>query len=124
MGHVEVHPGWPGDKYNARITVWADDLDGEVSTPLMTGGRVPRDDEWTTTWGIRVATGRTLDDAMQAMVGTLAALEDVLANDPTIGGSPGVLWATVTAERHASAVTPDGPVAFAEIEVTTRARLS
>ena len=65
----------------------------------------------------------TLDDTMDQLSVLVAAVENALANDTSLGSLDGVLSAEITRERMTSAMFPEGPVGFAEVVVSVSTRL-
>ena len=118
---VQVEPGWPGD--TEAEAIWVDELDGEVDMPLMMGGRKIRDDRFTIPFEIRVANRDDLDSTMERLLELVAAIEDVTADDPTLGGLDSMPSAVISHERQICARTPDGHIGFAEVVVDVHSRL-
>lgn len=119
-----VDPGWPGDKKLRPSMVWVDDIDGEVSIPVATAGRKHRTDTFRVPILVRTTHGRSIDECMARLFEIVAAVEDELAEASTLEDLPGVVSAEVTAEDQTAGVTPEGPVAFARIELTIESRLT
>lgn len=121
---VAVEPGWPGDQAGSE-TVWVDDLDGDINIPTSNAGRKQRDDKFRIPFEVRVVGKVSLDATMTRLAEIVAALEDVLANSPTLSDTDGVVAAQVTEERMTSADLKGlGHVGFAEVVVSVHARLT
>jgi len=121
---VSVEPGWPGAKHVTAEMVWVDELAGDVAIPLAVAGRKPRDDDFTIPFELRVAGMTTLDETMARVSELVAAIENVLANDPTLGDFDGLIDAEITSERMTAGETPEsGYVGFAEVVVSCHSRL-
>lgn len=119
---VQVEPGWPGDTLKDEA-VWVDELDGELVIPVMSAGRKYRDDKFTVPFEIRVTGKKDLDATMSRLSVIVAAIEDVLADDPGLDGLDGLIAAEVTAERMtAGEIANTGWVGFAEVVVSCHAR--
>ena len=121
---VTVEPGWPGDRdYPLAEIIWIDEVDGPTEIPVMTGGRKQRTDEFDVAIQIKVTGQITLDDTMSRVSTLMAAIENELADDTTLGDLDGVLSAEVSRMRMTSARLPEGPSGFAEVTVTVSTRL-
>lgn len=119
---LQVEPGWPGDRLEAEA-VWVDELDGEVTIPVMTAGRKYRDDKFTIPFEIRVAGKGDLDDTMARLSEIVAGIEDDLADDPALGDFDGLISAEVSSERMTSGeIRNVGWIGFAEVVVSCHAR--
>ena len=123
MNAVTVSPGWPGDRVPQAQLVWVDEIDGNVDIPVMTGGRKQRNDDFDIPLQIRVSGFATLDETMSRVASIVGTIENVLADDTTLGLLDGVLSAQISRERMTSAMLPEGPVAFAEVVVSITTRL-
>lgn len=123
MDGVTVEPGWPGDKYLTAEMVWVLDLDGDVTIPVMTGGRKHRDDKFEIPLQVRVAGRVDLDATCTRVAELVAAIEDVLAVESTLEDFEGVISAEVTRERATAGRTPEGCLGFAEVVIAVHARL-
>ena len=120
-----IYPGWPGEQ-TARATaqmVWIDDIDGNVSIPVMVGGRKQRNDDFEIPLEIRVVGLLTLDDTMRRLTDIIAVIENTLADDTSLSDLDGVLSAEITRERLTSAMSPEGPLGFAQVTVSVSTRL-
>ena len=120
---VTISPGWPGDRVPNAQLIWIDEVDGNVSIPVMVGGRKERNDDFDVPLQIRVAGYGTLDDTMTRLSAIVGAVENCLANDTSLGSLDGVLSAEISRERMTSAMFPEGPVGFAEVIVSVSTRL-
>ena len=123
LAAVTVEPGWPGDRPPTAQLIWIDELDGTCEIPVMTGGRKQRNDDFDIPLQMRVIGLGTLDDTMDQLSVLVAAVENALANDTSLGSLDGVLSAEITRERMTSAMFPEGPVGFAEVVVSVSTRL-
>lgn len=124
MVKVLVEPGWPGDKNVRAEMVWVDEVDGDVSIPVMTGGRTHRDDKFDIPFLCRVAGRRDLDGTLTRLTEMMAAIEDVLADSPTLEDFDGVVSAEITSETFTCGETPaDGRLGFGRLVVSVHSRL-
>lgn len=124
MAGVLVEPGWPGDLNMTDEMVWLDELSGDVSIPVATGGRKHRDDRFTVPLLVRVAGRRDLDATMSRLTEVCAAIEDVLADDPTLESFDGIVSAQITDEDQTCGSTPEGPLGFGRVVVSVHSRLT
>ncbi len=120
---VTVEPGWPGDRVPAAQLIWFDEIDGPISVPVMTGGRKQRADTFTLSMQIRVIGLGTLDETMSRLFELVAVVENLLADDTSLGDLDGVLSAELTNGRQTSAMFPEGPTAYGELILTIETRL-
>lgn len=124
MVKVLVEPGWPGDKNSRPEMVWIDRVDGDVSIPVMTGGRTTRDDKFDIPFLLRVAGRRDHDITLTRLTEMMSAVEDVLADSPTLDDFDGVVSAEITSESFMCGETPsDGHLGFGELVVSVHSRL-
>lgn len=121
---VSVEPGWPGDQGVVEQMIWLDDTESDTSIPVMTGTRMARDDLFDLSWQIRVAGRPTLDATRTRMAELVAAVENVLADSPTLSDLDGVVSAEITRRRSVAARTPSGILGFAEVIVQVHSRLT
>lgn len=119
---VQVEPGWPGDQQKNE-SVWINDLDGEVTIPLANAGRKYRDDQFRVPFEVRVSNRASLDDTAQRVQEIVNAIEDVLADDPTLADYPGLVSAEINSIRATCARTPQGHIGFGEVVVSAHVRL-
>lgn len=122
MAGVLIEPGWPGDRVKPE-TIWVDFLGGPVSIPVMKAGRKERDDNFDIPLEIRVANNTSLDLTMARLTELVAAVEDILADDPSLDDLEGVIDAEITNERMTCAETREGHLGFAEVVVSVHSRL-
>lgn len=122
---VQIFDGWPGDKARVPEMMWVEDIDSDVSIPVMTGGRTHRDDRFEITLSIRVVGRRDRASTVDRIDEIAAAIEDIVADSSTLHDFDGVVSAEVTRERSTSADTPsDGPLGFGQIVVFVHTRLT
>lgn len=123
LSGVTVEPGWPGDRVPAAELIWLDEIDGQIAVPVMTGGRKQRADTFTLSIQIRVIGLGTLDETMSRLFELVAVVENLLADDTSLGNLDGVLSAELTNGRQTSATFPEGPAAYGELILTIETRL-
>ena len=120
---VPISPGLPGGSLE-REHVFVARITGRRNIAFMEAGRKTRDDEFTISFVFMTATpGADTLDADNRAEQMSTALEDVLADDPTLGDLDGNFWA-VEAEANGPdhQLTDEGAVAFMHIDVECRAR--
>jgi hypothetical protein len=122
LAGVRVEPGYPGDDAGAEC-VWVYGLDGDLSIPVMTGGRKQRDDRFEIPFQVAVQNNRDLDSTFTRLTQIVAAIEDVLANDPSMGGIDGVVSAEITRERLSCGPSRQLWMGVAEVVVSVHSRL-
>lgn len=94
-----VHAAWPGDKNAKSQMVVIEDLKvPEVTIPGSKSGRVERRETVTMTVKIYVGgqTFRTADEVMDRCSELIAAVQDVFADDMSLGATPGVHFSEIT----------------------------
>jgi hypothetical protein len=123
LSGVTVEPGWPGDRVPVAQLIWLDEIDGQIAVPVMTGGRKQRADTFTLSIQMRVIGLGTLDETMTRLFELVAVVENLLANDTSLGSLDGVLSAELTNGRQTSAMFPEGPAAYGELILTVESRL-
>lgn len=125
LSGVQVEPGWPGDELEGEA-VWLDEITGDMAFPLLKAGRKPRNDVFTVPVELQAGNAaQTLSEARNRCGVFLAALEDVLANDPTLSSLDGVLWTEPGTVRGPFPIrTKQGAVGFCRAEIVVHSRLS
>lgn len=122
---VQVSYGWPGRDAKNEL-VWTDDIvDGEVTVTAMTPARKRRDDRFTIAVLFRTTVeGNSCEEAETRVEVLYAALENVLAEHPTLDNLPGVGHAIQKGETVGPESDPleEGWAAFmsASVEVLSR----
>lgn len=123
-GKVAVEPGWPGDLNRKAEMVFIDELSSTEDRPVMTQGRQKRDEEFTLPLLVIVTEQRDLDATMSRLSEIVAAIQDTLAEAPTLTDLDGVLMSWVTSKSMSCGQTPEGPIGTARVTVEVTARLS
>ena len=120
-----VSNGWPGRNLE-RDHVWIDRVTGTVEFPLMMAGRKSRDDKFT----VRVifqasGPGDTIAETDARAETLYAALENLIAPDPSLAGMDGIIHALLdTVEGPMGELTDEGAVSFMFADVAVHARLT
>lgn len=125
LAGVQVEYGWPGDSWEVE-SVWIASVKGTVSISALSAGRKYRDDVFTIT--VLIQAGRlgqtALDADLRAEV-LYGALEDVLANDPSLGNVDGLLWAQLSsAEGPTTRLTKEGALSMFVADIDCHGRYS
>jgi len=125
LTRVDVHPGWPGDRYVTDRMVWVGfDVRGELDIPVMTGGRKQYDDRFDFPLEIRVSGMTTPGDHLKECDRIMTEALSILQEDPGLGNLDGVIAAVVEDMRGPSVeVTPDGPIAYGQVTVQVHLRI-
>ena len=97
-GKVAVEPGWPGDLNRKAEMVFIDELSSTEDRPVMTQGRQKRDEEFTLPLLVIVTEQRDLDATMSRLSEIVAAIQDTLAEAPTLTDLDGVLMSWVASK--------------------------
>ncbi len=123
---VDIHGGWPGDRNVTAEMVWLGaDVTGDAEIPVATAGPKHYDDKFTFPLEVRVAGSGDLDAAAARASAVMAAVLDTLREDPTLGDLADLVTATVEQMRGPYAeVTPEGPMAWAEVTVAAHLRIN
>jgi hypothetical protein len=121
---VQVEPGWPGDEMQAEL-IWITDLTGQISMPFMVAGRKTRDDHFEIPLQIRVSNRANRDDTLSRVIQLVAAVQDILADDPTLGDLDSLvsIGTEEFTENEMCASMPEGHLGFAELIIPVHARL-
>lgn len=126
LGGVRVDYSWPGRGLE-REAVYAGRARGPVEISTMRAGRKARTDTFTVeVWFVAGAPGQTALEADERAQALCTALEDVLANDPRLGGAVDGLIDAVLADVDGPDPDPtdEGWVSIVRAEVRCRARLT
>lgn len=123
LGGVQVEYGWPGDTLEADA-VYVADVDGTVEIPTLKAGRKHRDDQFTVTVLIQAGlAGGDLAETAERAARLYAALEDVLADDPSLDGFDGLLDCELGFVAGPNTFrTSEGAVTFYACEINCQAR--
>lgn len=120
---VPVDPGPPGQRIE-REHVFVARTTGRRQVAFLEAGRKTVEDDFTITfvfWASRPGdTGSEADDRVEQMA---TSIEDVLADDPTLGNLDGLFWAVeATVEGPDHELTKEGAVATIVVDVECKAR--
>jgi hypothetical protein len=120
---VPVDPGDPGDKQE-REHVWVETIAGTREVAFLEAGRKTIDDQFTITFVFAVMNpGATVHDATGRAEQMGYALEDVLADDPSLGDLDGLVWAKAGRwDGPVHFLIPDGAMSVVMADVDCRAR--
>jgi hypothetical protein len=124
---VQVSYGWPGADMRDEA-VWVGACRGPVTVADLRAGRKTRDDTFTLDVHFMAGRpGQTAQTADERVEELYWALEDLLADDPTLGGVDGLRHAAQLGgdvEFEGPQATSEGFVAFATARITVKTRLS
>ena len=121
---VAVHPVYPGDKNVTPEMVVADAIEGTVEPSSFKPSRHHREDKFTVTWQVMIASQkRDPQAAMVRLFEVVAAFEDVCADSPTLGDLDGVVSCDVSSERQWPVATPEGSLSAAEVTISVHSYL-
>lgn len=125
MHNVGVTLSYPGDEIGIDA-IWLARIDGASDVPTSKAGRLQRDDIYTLTWEIRTTDHGDAAAAMLRVEALAAVVDGMLADDSTLGGLDGLLWATYGGmDRGPLPVqTPTGFIGFGEFTIAAHARLT
>jgi hypothetical protein len=120
---VLVNYGDPGDR-GRREQIWMGRIQRADQEPVaLRQGRRKRDEDYDLWVHIDVASKVTPEDNEARAIEIVQEVESLLADDPSIGNVPGVLWAVVSQMRLNTVETADGPSTSAIVTVNVRGRL-
>lgn len=122
---VQVEYAWPAKQLQPRA-VWLGRLRSTIDIETFKANRKNRVDEfdvdvWCAASGRGYPTAEAADAAAEELV---HAVEDVLADDPTLGALDGLQWAMLTAREGDPDPTDDGWAAAIRLTISCRARLT
>ncbi len=121
---VQVTDGKPPDSLLARESIFIGDISGTHDIPVMKAGRKQRQEEYEVEVWVWVAKARgTIADTKARAHVLWAALENTLANDPSLTNLDGVLWARMGSFEEQSIYDAEGPRTAFRSNVTVAARL-
>lgn len=120
---VLVNYGDPAER-GRREQVWLGRVRQADQEPVaLRSGTRTRDEVYELWVHVDVASKATAEENEARAVDLIREVESVLANDPKLGGTEGVLFAVVTEMSMNTVETGDGPSTSAVLTVTVRARL-
>lgn len=123
-GPVQVSYGWPGT-VGERELVYAGNVEGRHEPGPMTGGRKRRDETYAVEIVVEVVQPRgTAAAAEDRAFELLTAVEDTLANNPSLGGIDGLMWARGGEMSAEAGLSDEGPMARITYRTNCHARLS
>lgn len=125
LAGVQVEPGWPGDTQKAE-SIWINSLSGSEEYPYMVGSdtRQVTDDRFDIPLQMRVANRKQLDETMQRLTELVAAVQDIVKDDPTLGlFAEGVLETDLGQADMTAGRMPEGVLGFARMVLAVHARL-
>lgn len=126
LSGVSVTYGRPADNLLAGKGVWVGDVEGEHRVPVMTAGRKRREETYRVQIVVFNHLARGTQQAAELAAFTLLTeVEDVVADDPTLGTVDGLVHATIGGGFTTTVdQTAEGPVCLVTVEVDCLARLN
>lgn len=123
---VQVSYGRPPDNQLARECIYVGDVpSGAQRVPTLKAGRKAREEKYPIEVVVAVlAAGGTLSAAETRAFVLLSSVEDVVADDPSLGGVAGLIHATAGTFDVTSGYTAEGPVCVIRFQVDCTARLA
>jgi hypothetical protein len=120
LSGVQVSYGDPGGDAQ-RETVWLGHTEDGSQEPLaMRAGRRRREENYTLHVHVEVIGRPTPEDNEARATDLCTAVEEVLADDPKVGNTPGVIHAVVAGVEMATGETTDGPRTVLTIFVSVK----
>lgn len=129
LSGLQVAYSFPGDATTNSV-IYLGDVRGTSVIPTMRATRKTREEKYTVDVWIEIADAQNDSSGAEATAFQMyGAVEDILANDPTLGGSVfsgGTGWATITAFELLTGQDDSrlGWAASLKIEIEVTARLS
>jgi hypothetical protein len=114
----------PGDKGRREQMFCSEVRVSEQNPVALRAGRKSRDEEYEVDLIVDCASKASPETAEARCMEMVSEVEDELAEDTTVRGTDGVLWATITDMLLKTVETGDGPVARATVTITVRGRLT
>lgn len=122
---VQVVWGRPSDTAIARETVYIADVSGNHRIPVMTSGRKHREEEVSIDVVVAVLKARGTSQAAEERAWELLdALENVLADDPTLTAVDGLVHATLGDLRVETDIAKEGGVCIIVTSIDVLSRLN
>ncbi len=125
LAGVQIAYGWPGDALE-KESIWVGKVSGNVKIAVMSAGRKYRDDMFDVTVFISAGLeGGTEEETEARATVLLAALEDVLADDPSLGSIAGLIDAELSSvDGPHSMLTKEGAVTMYVCDINCHGRYS
>lgn len=124
LSGVQVSYGEPVTSQKERV-VFGPAVEGEHEPVALKDGRRKRDETYRMDVVVTVSSKAHPIQSEARAAAILGVVEDVLADDPDLSGTPGVLWAIPTGVEMDTGYSPEGtPKTEATLRVEVRARLT
>jgi hypothetical protein len=122
LAGVQLSYGIPKDA--RRELIWLGDTqpNGIQEIPSMKAGTKRRHEDYRLDVYVQVIGGKPQHSEKRACQ-LSAEIEDCLANDTTVGGTPNLVWAVVSAMEMSTGETTDGARTVLRIEITAKGNL-
>lgn len=123
IGLIGVHNSPPGDLDLTPDMIFVQQVNGSADVPAFAGGRTIRDDNFTITVMSKSFTTKGVTAAMERVEELGAIVEDVVADNDTLGDLDGVVSAKVSPVELIPTLTPEGAFGYATHDVVVHSRL-
>lgn len=125
LAEVQVHDGMPGENAQVgnELLVVDDEITSESSIPVAVGGAKPYDDTFEIMLLIYIKGRKTRAEAKARLAEIVGAVQTLLAADPSLSDTEGVLSASITRRRRIIKTITDGPVAYGELVISVHSRI-
>ena len=124
LSGIQIEPAWPGnDAQDESMFLTFARVESEIAS--MRAGRKARNEDPRIGLTIIAQMHDSPSAARTRAYELFGEVEDALAEDPTLGGVDGLLWATI--DRHESetfGVDASTARSIIEVEITTKSRLN
>lgn len=122
--NVQVAYGRPQDSMVRRESVFVADVSYSAEVANIKAGRKSYDEDFTVDVVVAVGQPRgTTQDSETRVFALFEYLRDLLADDPSLGGVDGLVWAVLESVDAATAHTGESAVSVIEATVRCRARV-
>lgn len=121
---VQVSHGYPGEAFVERESIYVDRVTGAHKVANIKAGRKQRDETYAVTVVIAVVNDdSSVAETEATALGYLQEVEDLVADDPSLGDVNGVVHATAGDFRMLSDLTANGAACVIEFDINVTARL-
>jgi len=121
---TQVFTMWPGSKDEVPEMLIIEKVKAsEVKIPVAQDGRKQRDEILDITFRILVADYATEALVMARTVALIGVIEDIFADDMTLGMAPTVWWSEVTGYDPSPSETDSGFNCITQVTATAKARI-
>lgn len=122
LSGVSISYALPADRLHTEL-VWLGDFSSRHEPEVMKAGRVLRMEEAELELHIWVSSMARPESAEERAADLGQAVEEMLADDPKVGGVDGLLWCYVSGYSLTTDMTAERPHAELSLTLTCRGRL-